>query len=266
MSQSRNLSRSMKEIEDIYESVLNEKFDHQAIHHNKEDDKLRIAKSHPGPESVDNFKTSKVDTEDLSDKEEKDNAYEPTKFSQNSGKVKKESINNSVMSEDNIFDKLYRTVMEGDELEDLGPEDFDDFGGEDDLEDASGSEESVSVQLSPTHVEALLDLLAQVEEQVSDLGDEEDDIEDIDDGEFDEEDEDSLVAEAPTPLTAAPDGVSKLTSKNNKVGKLRSKGGKAQTGNVKEDGDPKELPDSIAKMTNTGAGGNKVGATGEWGG
>ena len=235
MSQSRNLSRSIKEIENIYESVLNEKFDHQAVHHDK-DDKVGFI-DNTGPESAENVNLKEVDTEDLSEKEKKENHYEPTKYSQNSGKVAKESINNSVMSEDNIFDKLYKTVMEGEEVEEAG------YGMsyEDDEDlldnDTDGGDESVTVKLSPAHVAALLDLLGQVEEQVED----EDEGDEPDLGGDDEGDMDDMLSEAPTHLETAPDGVSKLTNKNNKVGNHKPAGKASAHGTVEADGDPKEL-------------------------
>ncbi len=179
----------MKEIESLYESVLNEKYEHEAKYHDKEDIVPLVKDT--GPEAADNVNLKIVDTEELSDKEEKDNAYKPAKFSQKSGKVKKESINNSVMENENIFDKLYKTVMEGDEFDHFDDGDLDTGDDFDTGEDLGGEEEpSVTVQLSPTHVEALLDLLAQVEDQVG-----EDEGEDIEDFEDDDEDEDALVAE-----------------------------------------------------------------------
>lgn len=192
MSQTRNLTRSMKEIESLYESVLNEKFEHAAMYHDKKDI-VPVVNGNEKKET-DNLNLDIVDTEELTDKEEKDNAFTPAKFSQNSGKVAKESINNSVMENENIFDKLYKTVMEGEELSETGFQHFqeEDEDAFDDI-DSGGEEETVSVQLTPGHVEALLDLLAQVEDQVGD--DEEempDDIEDFDSG---DEDDDSLLSE-----------------------------------------------------------------------
>lgn len=253
MSQSRNLTKDMMQIENIYQSVLEETYKHEEVSHDKKDI-VPIIKN-TGPDAADNFKSDKVDTEDMTDNEEENNVYEPSKFSQKSGKVAKESINNSVMSNDNIFDKLYKTVMEGDEVEDFGIEDTGDF----DEAPEEDTEETISVQLSPMHVEALLDLLAQVEDQLGD--DDGEELEDLDEG-----DEEEYIAEAPTALETAPDGVSKLTGKNNRVGKLKAKSGTAATGDVKEDGDPKPAADGVAKLTSTAAGSNKMGATGEWGG
>ena len=192
MSQTRNLTRSMKEIESLYESVLNEKFEHTAMYHDK-NDIVPVVNGNEKKET-DNLNLDIVDTEELTDEEEKDNAFTPAKFSQKRGKVAKESINNSVMENENIFDKLYKTVMEGEELSETGFQHFqeEDEDAFDDI-DAPEEEETVSVQLTPGHVEALLDLLAQVEDQVGD--DEEempDDIEDFDSG---DEDDDSLLSE-----------------------------------------------------------------------
>jgi hypothetical protein len=259
MSQTRNLTRSMKEIEDIYESVLNEKFDHHEITH-KDKETVGFIKD-SGPEAADGVKLDEIDTSELSDKEIKDNHYEPAKFSQKSGKVTHESINNSVMSNENIFDKLYKTVMEGEELDEMNHGAYEE--DEDLLDDVEpgGEEEAISVKLSASHVEALLDLLAQVEEQVEDEGDDEGDEEADADG-FDQfDDDDSLVAEAPTVMTAAPDHL-KLT-KGNTVGNHKPAGGKAEVGSSKEDGDPKEVGDGHKKLQGKD---NKVGANGEFGG
>ena len=253
MSQSRNLTRDMNNIETLYESVVEETFKHEEVSHAKKD--IVPLVKNTGPEAADNFKTSKVDTEDLSDKEEKENQYEPRKFSQNSGKVVQETINNSVMSTENIFDKLYKTVMEGEEVQEGMHGMYED---DEDVTDAAstGAEETVSVNLSPMHVEALLDLLAQVEDQLGDeYGDDEPEgLEDMDD---------DLVAEAPAHTEVAPDGVAKLTGKDNKVGNHKVAGGSADSGEAGGgEGKPEGAPDGVAKLTGKD---NKVGSQKEFG-
>jgi hypothetical protein len=254
MGQSRNLTRTMKEIESIYDSVLQEKYEHKEVHHQPED-VVPLAPG-TGPDASKDSEVEEIDPAELSEKENEENAYEPAKFSQNSGKVKSESVNNSTM-EDNIFDKLYKTVMESEDPMAMEADDdvMDDFGADDAGDADVGGEETVSVKLSPAHVEALLDLLAQVEEQVED--DEADDLGDIEDVAAD--DDDALVAEAPVhaELKAAPSG-DELKGKNNKVkGKLSTTdSGHADHGKLDTHADLKPAADGVAKLTGKD---NKVG-------
>lgn len=102
-----------------------------------------------------------------------------------SGKSVNEQINNSeTMSDkpDNIFDKLYSTIMEGDDpFADLEPDlpgGDEDLGGEDEL-DIGGDEVTLSLprDLAEKLHDALMSQLGD-DEGEEDLGDEEDDLDD----------------------------------------------------------------------------------------
>lgn len=171
---------------------------------------------------------------------------ESTKKTEKSGK---KGINNfETMSEDNpknIFDKLYSTIMEGDnpfdDLDSMG----DELGGEDeamggdDLE-IGGDEVSFSLprELAQQFCDALKASLGEGEgEELEDL-----------DGEFgdgnslDDEMLGDAVVSQPDPSPLA-DGVPGLTGKSNKTGGsgYTNKGGSAESGNIKEDPTPKDL-------------------------
>lgn len=249
MRQSRNLTRDMKDIEDLYHSVLTEQFDHDVKHHDKEE-KVELVKG-TGPEASDGFHEPEVDVEKLSEKDEEENAFEPAKYSQNSRKVVEDSINNSTMSEENIFDKLYKTVMESeDALEEMGAQMS--YEADDDPMDAASNDDGkVTVELEPHHVDALKDILAQLD---GDEGDEEDPFDaDMEDGE-------EPLPEA-IEAHAAPAAKEEHGTSDNKVGSVKPKGGKAQSGAVKADGTLKAM---AVKGADSPTGDNKVGH-GEWG-
>lgn len=166
-----------------------------------------------------------------------------------SGKNVNEQINNSrIMSNEpkNIFDKLYDTIMEGDDpFGDLdGMNDELDAGGEDtesgDSLDLGGDE--VTFTLPRDIAEKLHDVLM---DQLGGDDEEMDSIEDMDD-----EGEDSMLGDAvvsePEPKACA-DGTGKMTGHDNKVA-LTADGGKADGGDVKEDPEPKPLADGKAKL------------------
>lgn len=247
MRQTRNLTRDMKDIESLYENVLSEQFSHEAKYHDK-DDKVEPIKG-TGPESAEGFQAPEVDTEKLSDKEEEENAFEPAKYSQNSRKVVEDSINNSTMSEENIFDKLYKTVMESeDALEEMGAHMS--YEADDDPMD-DGDDAAVTVTLEPHHVDALKEILGQLEPD--------------EDEEADPFDVEADNGEDPLPeaieATAAPAAKEEHGTSDNKVGTVKPKGGKAHGGAVKANGSPKAV---AVKGADSPTGDNKVGS-GEWG-
>lgn len=162
------------------------------------------------------------------------------------GKKLGEGINNfRTMSKNdptNIFDKLYSTIMEGDDpfadLNGMGGED--DFGGDDDFggEEEIGGDE-VTISLPRELAQQVCDaLMAQLED-----GDELEDLDDEDmGGDMDDEMLGDAVVSKPEP-SAASDGVPGLTGKNNKTSGsgYSAKGGSAEGGNIKEDPTPKPL-------------------------
>jgi hypothetical protein len=172
---------------------------------------------------------------------------ESTKKTEKSGK--KEINNFETMSEDNtknIFDKLYSTIMEGDnpfeDLDSMGGDAFgdeEDLGGGDEL-DIGGDE--VSFSLPREAAQQLCDAL-----QSALGGDEGDELEDLDgdlgdEGGLDDEMLGDAVVSKPDPSPVA-DGVPGLTGKSNKTGGAgySNDGGSAENGNIKEDPTPKPL-------------------------
>ena len=184
-----------------------------------------------------------------------DNAYYMKKISERldkkdkkPGKNLKEGINNfrtmSKKDPTNIFDKLYSTIMEGDDpfadLNGMGAED--DFGGDDefggDEEDMGGDQ--VTLSLPRELAEQLCDALkAELDgdDELEDLEDEESMGDDLDDEMLGD-----AVVSKPEP-TAAADGVPGLTGKGNKTSGsgYSAKGGTAEGGKIKEDPTPKPL-------------------------
>lgn len=207
--------------------------------------------------------------------DDEDNEYYIKKISERIDKKQEKTeksgqghINNStIMSEEpnNIFDKLYSTIMEGDDpFADLDSMDNglgdEDMGGDEEL-DLGGDE--ISLKLPRDLAEKLHDaLMSQLggedgDEEADDFGD------DLSDDEGDDEMLGDSVVSEPDPKPLA-DGKGKLQGKDNKVGgKLNSpEHGSADGGTVKEDPDPKPLGghgDRHHKDAgNTGSGSNKV--------
>ena len=185
---------------------------------------------------------------------EEENAYYMKKISERldkndkkPGKNIKEGINNSrTMSKNdpkNIFDKLYSTIMEGDDpFADLnGMGDEDDFGGEEEFggEDEISTDE-VTLSLPRDLAEKLCDALkAELDggDELEDLEDEESMGDDLDDEMLGD-----AVVSKPEPAHAS-DGVPGLTGKGNKTSGsgYSAKGGTAEGGKIKEDPTPKPL-------------------------
>lgn len=208
-----------------------------------------------------------------------DNQYYLNKISERlkekekkSGKKVNEQINNSVtMSDkpDNIFDKLYSTIMEGDDpFADLEPDlpgGDEDLGGEDEL-DIGGDEVTLSLprDLAEKLHEVLMAQLEGGEEEGDDFGDEssEDD--------FDEMLGDAVVSEpAPKPLGGHGDRQHKdagnTGSGSNKISSSKtgsSDGGNADGSASGADESPKPLGGHGDRQHkdagNTGSGSNKV--------
>jgi hypothetical protein len=163
-----------------------------------------------------------------------------------SGKKVQREINNfETMSEDNtknIFDKLYSTIMEGDDpFEDLGGMDAEmDDEGTLEPEGELGSDE-VTLSLPRDLAESLLDTLkGQLEDSVEDEFGGEDDVEGL--GLDDEFVEDAVVSK-PEPSPVGDAGPAMGGNKNNKpaASGYSADGGSAETGNIKEDPEPKPL-------------------------
>lgn len=220
-----------------------------------------------GPEAADGV--------DLDVKELKFDSYTKI-FSQKDENLAKESLNNSKMptmnttENDNVFDKLYKTIMESDDFPPM--EDELPFEGGDELEDAGDDElggEQVTLTLDKDVAQKLFDMLSAE----LDAGDDAE-LEDLDDGEDDESDpfssgdpfEDSVQVQAEP--RALPDSNLKSGNNSNKDNKVKASGyhgggGKASSGNIPEQqADPKELPDSNLKSGNNSSKNNHVKAGG----
>ena len=181
------------------------------------------------------------------------------------GKLNEKSISNCKMSKTNIFDKLYATIMEdedlddnqfGSGLDDLGDEesDLDELG----IEDEAGSEVTVTL----TAEEA--DLLKSIVDKLGgeeDLGGEDDlDFGDIGDG----EEEDPLMEGGAT--ESVPEGKADNPKSSNAAnGTVKPKGGTAdgKAATKVDDGKPKDFS---KKHGDNKPGPNTVGnSSAEWG-
>jgi len=252
------MSRDMKSLEDVYTGLLEENFN--VDQHNSENREL--AKG-TGPEAADGFgPETAIDPAKMSDKEKEDNAYGVDKNSQNieqeDEKPLKERVNTSTM--ENEFDKIFKTVMEGSEFDDFGSED--DAGLEDDplggfdAEGDEGEEGPVTLTLEPHHVEALREVLAQL-----DGGEEGDELDPLDaEDDFGGEDDEEPLPEGTESheLKPQPDGKGKLQGKNNKVQGRASQtdGGASTTGAQGKEEAAKACPDGKSRLQGRN---NKVG-------
>lgn len=246
MKQSRNLTRHVKELEDIYSSILLESEHVQTFEHEKNVKKDEIEGKGPDVEGV-------------------EKPVENLKESPETVKSQFRNINNSMNDSKNIFDKLYSTIMEaGDDFDvdglDAGLDD--EMGGDFGDEGGEGGE-GVTITLTQDQVDVLKDVLKQLD------GGEGDDIEDLDDGGDllgGEEDEESPFPEAveaqhtsegqhpgqdPTQL-----GPGKKNVVSGTASKVTSGGASGDvTDKVGNDGN---LADTTAKMTSTSSRSNVV--------
>ena len=196
------------------------------------------------------------------------------------------NINNSTMSKPNIFDKLYATIMEAEDLDDenfdLGgmggdeESDLDELGVEDEGGEI-GDEITLSLprELAEKLHEALMSQLEGGEDDLDDLGGEEDDLDFGGDSGFEDEEPMMEASDGTAPAgSGAQDGgkPKKHTSTmphgkpgDNKVGgeNTRPSGGSASGDAAGEEdgGKPKKL---TSTMPHGKPGPNKVGS-GEWG-
>jgi len=220
-----------------------------------------------GPSEKGGFKPADIDTNKMSKKKEKDNAYNIDNLSYSDEdeeiieKMSQRAIN-KFMSK-SIFDKLYENVMMGQsedaEAMELGALGIDD-GAEDMMGDELGDEDQVTITLSRDLAKQLHDVLMTViggEEEIGEDETAEDEVgEDQDEfgGDF-EEDEETLG----TPLH---DAKTTLTGKDNKVhAKLKPGAGKTGDGKYTDtvDGDAGEIGHKKPNMGDKGN--NKVHST-----
>tara|TARA_R110000824_G_scaffold245720_7_gene434853 strand:- start:8 stop:814 length:807 start_codon:yes stop_codon:yes gene_type:complete len=226
--------------------------------------------SDTGPEAAEGFEAEVPEYEKKKDKGTEENAGKSENLVQDNINT---FNNNSIMNNpDNIFDKLYNTLMESDDLPAMDEDPFaadagDDFGGE----DLGGEEDGETLT-----IELPREVAEQLHQSLGDLldVDPESEIEDLDGGDSDPFGDDSeepfadsieVVAD-PRPLA---DSNLKSGNNSNKANKPKAsgysgKGGKAQSGKIPEtQADPKELADTNLKSgNNSNMGSNKVQAGG----
>lgn len=259
MKQSRNLTRHVKELEALYEQVLEKTSDPEGFEEEKNvTSELKPDKSGPG--SVENIEEP-VET-DITVKEyhhaKRDKRAASKQSNENTEKSIDSNINTS-MSNKNIFDKLYSTIMEAD----------DELGDSLDMEMGLGGEEEgfgdeggdVTITLTQDQVEVLMTIVDQLNGEAD--GDEE--LEDLDDSGDLGMDENPFpegveAEETSDGLTPGQDP-SGLTGKGNKVpgeaGKTKSGGASSASSGQEDGGKPKSQVDTVSKMT--AAGNQKVG-------
>lgn len=245
MKQTRNLTRHVKELEDIYTSILLESEEPQTFEHEKNVKKDEVEGKGPEVEGVEK------PVENLKE------SPEPVKRNFN-------NINNGMNDNKNIFDKLYTTIMEADDDFDMSGLDagFDAEGEEEGIGDEAG--EGVTITLTHDQVEVLKDVLKQIE------GDEGDDIEDLDDGGAEmigggDEEENPFPEAVEAQHTSegqhpGQDPTQLGPGKKNVVGGTASKttSGGASGDVTDKVGNDGHLADTTAKMTATGSRSNVV--------
>lgn len=198
-----------------------------------------------GPASIEGVKEplDNQEEEGISNDSVTQNVKKPQKKEEN---LSERNINNSTMSKPNIFDKLYATIMEAEDLDD---ENFDLGGMEDEtsdldelgVDDEGGAGDEVTVTLSAEEADLLRSIVDKIgggEDELDDLGGEEDDL---DFGDDSMEGDDPLMekGDAAAPSTAGQENGGKPTKHtgvmphgkpgDNKVGGegVRPKGGSA---------------------------------------
>lgn len=243
-----NETKDIKDIEKVYHTMLeNTKIGDGEMPGDEKKSK-EMADEHNSPATADGV-SDPVKPEDADD----DNIIYMKKISERlkesikkSGKKVQREINNfETMSEDNtknIFDKLYSTIMEGDDpFEDIGGMEAE-LGDEGDLEpgDDLGGDE-VTLSLPRDLAESLLDALkGQLDDSIEDEfggGDEDEGL-----GLDDEFVEDAVVSKPePTPVGDA--GPAMGGNMNNKpaTSGYSADSGSADSGDIKEDPEPKVL-------------------------
>lgn len=228
----KSLKTSLDDINSLYLSINESKLPMDLP---KGDNKVEMPKQKT--KKADNTDVDVIHPEDFSDKESDENLFKPKKNSQKLEKTKKESVSISVM---NDFDKICEQAIAGaedfDELEALDTETEYDDGSESDAGD-----ETVTINISASHVEILLDILSQIEAQVDD-GEDGDDIEDLDDefgdmggfeagdlGDEEDEDEDEDFLKEKLDMKKCPDSKAKMQGSNLVNSKIKPNSGSAST-------------------------------------
>lgn len=197
----------IKELSDLYtDGVLNE---NTAVWKKGECPADALGDNKNAKETIKNSGPNVPGLEKPNDMSDKEGADEKgtKKFSQEKQKEKEKkenlnerSINNCTMSKPNIFDKLYATIMEAEDLEDLDNLEMgDDSSPEDDLEELGVEDElggdEITLSLPRDLAEKLHEALMSQLGGDEDEGDEFDDLGDDDGDSLDFGDDDPLMQE-----------------------------------------------------------------------
>jgi hypothetical protein len=205
---------------------------------------------------------------------EKEKDVDDEKNKRKTGKLAKENINtftndfNMKNNNDNIFDKLYQSLMEN---EDLPSMDEDPFASDDEIDTGDdlglGDEgDTLTVELPREVAEKLHEALGALldvdpDSEIEDLDSDNGDAFGDDDGGNPFEDSIEVVAD-PKPLADTNLKSGNNSNKNNKVkaSGYSGKGSKATSGKIPDVvADPKDLPDTNLKSgNNSNMGSNKV--------
>jgi len=263
----------MKELEALYNDIINEATEPVGFS-NEKNVSSDLKPDNSGPKGIENDVDDPIETDltvkEMSheDKEKKDDKKSKKGYKQGSAKQNNENTGksrigniNTNMSDKNIFDKLYSTIMEADdELGDALDIDMG-LGGEEEGFDDTEEGGEVTITLTQDQVDVLKDVLSQLD---TDSGD--DEIEDLDDlGGPGLEDEDpfpeAVEAEHTNDGASPGQDPSGLTGKGNKVKGHASRNpgaGTADASVTDKVGNDGAAPDSVASLTSTGSGSNKV--------
>jgi len=218
-----------------------------------------------GPEAAEGFESEVPELE-----KEKDLDVKNVKKTEKLAKENINTLNTTAMNNknDNIFDKLYQSLMESDDLPSMDEDPFgsDEVDTGDDLGLGDDDGDKISVELDRDVAEKLHQALGEL----LDIGDDSE-LEDLDSGEESDpfgtdngnpfEDSIEVVAD-PKPL---PDSNLKSGNNSNKQNKPKAsgysgKGSKATSGKIPDVvADPKDLPETNLKSgNNSNMGSNKV--------
>ena len=245
MKQTRNLTRHVRELEDIYTSIILESEEPKTFEHEKNVKKDQIEGKGPEVDGV-------------------DKPVENLKESPETVKRNSININNSMNDSKNIFDKLYTTIMEaGDDFDMAG---FDAELESEPSEDEFGGEEGGEITITLTQDQA--DMLREVLKQID--GSEGDDIEDLDadddmiGGEDEGESPFPEAVEAHHTSEGQHPGVDPTQLGPNKKNVVAGTASKTTSGGASADvtdkvGNDGQLADTTGKMTATGSRSNVVG-------
>ena len=258
-------TKDMMALMETYSTAVGKQIEELEDEHGKIDS---LMTDDSGPSAADGFESnipemSKEDDADI-------------KKTKKPEKLAKENINTSITAmnnkEENIFDKLYNTLMES---EDLPSMDENPFGGDDEVEtgDDLGLDDggdTISIELDKDVAEKLHQALGELldvsdDSELEDLDGEQDD--DPFGGEQSSPFEDSIeVVADPKPLA---DSNLKSGNNSNKQNKVKAsgysgKGSKASSGKIPDVvADPKPLADTNLKSgNNSSMGSNKVSSPG----